>query len=122
MLFITKKLINRLSEPHREPDMLACYATPQSFSARTSRAILLISQDRVIILYLNLFSTRVVQKVEYEVAELEDQKYKDASLSAAGWSFSIKGQRCRFRIMKVILPLGSMQRDFLDFVERNILD
>lgn len=112
MLFITKKLINRLSEPHREPDMLACYATPQSFSAHTSRAILLISQDRVIILYLNLFSTRVVHKVEYEVAELEDQKYKDASLSAAGWSFSIQGQRCRFRIMKVILPLGSMQRDF----------
>ncbi len=122
MLFITKKLIDKLAEPHRESDMLICYSTPQSFSAYTSRAILLLNNDRIIILFLNLFSTKVVQKVEYEVADLQEQKYHSGHLSSAIWSFKIKGKHSRFRIIKKILTLGSMQRDFLNFLQQNILN
>ncbi|MEK5259816.1 MULTISPECIES: hypothetical protein [Paenibacillus] len=122
MLFITKKTINKLAEPYRESDMLVCYSTPQSFSAYTSRAILLLNNDRIIILFLNLFSTKVVQKVEYEVADLQEQKYHSGHLSSAIWSFKIKGQHCRFRIIKKILTLGSMQRDFLNFLQQNNLN
>ncbi|KAF6614886.1 MULTISPECIES: hypothetical protein [Paenibacillus] len=122
MLFITKKLIDKLAEPYRESDMLICYSTPQSFSAYTSRAILLLNNDRIIMLFLNLFSTKVVQKVEFEVADLQEQKYYSGLLSSVIWSFNINGQHWRFSIMRKILPLGSMQRDFLNFLQQNILN
>jgi hypothetical protein len=99
-----------------------CYSTPQSLSAYTSRAILLLNNDRIIILFLNLFSSKVVQKVEFEVTDLQEQKYHSGFLSSAVWSFNIKGQHWRFRIIKKILPLGSMQGDFLNFLQHNILN
>lgn len=117
MIFITKKTIAQLTEPYRESDMVVCYSTPQSFSAYSSRAILLMNNDRVIILFLNLFSSKVVQKVEFESADLQEQKY-NPGLSSAIWSFKIKGQNWKFRIIKKILTLGSMQGDFLDFLQR----
>ncbi|MBP1310378.1 hypothetical protein JOD82_003475 [Paenibacillus sp. 1182] len=122
MIFINKKTINKLTESHREPNMLICYSTPQSLSAWSSRAILLLNNDEIIILFLNLFSTKVVQKVEFEVADLQEQKYHSIYLSSAIWSFNSKGQHWRFKIIKKIIPLGSMQRDFLNFLQQNILN
>ncbi|UQZ36682.1 hypothetical protein C2I18_26000 [Paenibacillus sp. PK3_47] len=119
MIFITKKNIHKLIEPYRESDMLVCYSTPQSFSAYSSRAILLINNRKVIILFLNLFSTKVIQKVEFEAAELEEQNYNPGYASSAIWSFKIKGEKWKFRIIKKILTLGSMQREFLDFLQQN---
>ncbi|AIQ68476.1 hypothetical protein PGRAT_13265 [Paenibacillus graminis] len=122
MIFINKKTIDKLTESHKESDMLSCYSTPQSLSACTSRAIILLNNDRIILLFLNLFSSKVVQKVEFEVAELQEQKYHSGYLSSAIWSFNVRGQHWKFRIIKKILPLGSMQRDFLNFLQHNIIN
>lgn len=122
MLFITKKSTNRLTEAHIEPGMFASYATPQGFSAVTSRAILLINDNKLIVLFLNLFSTKVVQKIEFRLADLQEQTYNSSidPLSAV-WSFNHQGQRWKFRILKKILTLGSMQDEFLRFLRQNIL-
>lgn len=121
MIFINKKTIDKLTESHRESNMHICYSTPQSFSARTSRAILLVNEDRMIILFLNLFSSKVVHKVEFEVSDLEEQKYRSGTLLSAIWSFKVNGQYWNFRIIKKIVTLGSMQSDFLHFLHQNII-
>ncbi|WP_410771676.1 hypothetical protein [Fontibacillus sp. BL9] len=121
MIFINKKLIDRLTESHREPDMLVCYATLQGFSAITSRAILLINDSRIIVLFLNLFSSKVVHKVEIEVADIQNQKYHSRTPLTALWSLNIKGQHWKFRITKKIVTLGSMQSEFLNFLQQKIL-
>ena len=120
MIFITKKLLDRLTRSHREPNMFMCYSTPQSLSAKTSRAILLINEDTLIILFLNFFSTKVVHKVEFRTAELQDQKYHSGTLLSATWSFHVHGRRWKFMISKKILTLGSMQSDFLHFMKQHI--
>ncbi|MDQ0049537.1 hypothetical protein J2T18_003842 [Paenibacillus polymyxa] len=55
-------------------------------SASTSRAMLLLNNDRIIILFLNLFSSKVVEKVEFEVADLQEQKYHSSWLYAKEFS------------------------------------
>ncbi len=120
MIFITKKLLNRLTQTHREPNMLICYSTPQSWSAKTSRAILLINEDKLIILFLNFFSTKVIHKVEFQTAELQDQTYHSGTLLSATWSFHVQGRRWKFMIPRKILTLGSMQSDFLNFMKLRI--
>lgn len=121
MLFITKKSLESLAESHREPDMLLCYATPQGFSAITNRAILLINDNQMIVLFLNLFSTKIVHKLVFEVTEIRDQKYSTKDPLTDLWSFKLKGQAWKFRIPIKILTLGSMQREFLSFVAQKIL-
>ncbi|MFG3613775.1 hypothetical protein [Rummeliibacillus stabekisii] len=121
MLFITKKSLESLAESHREPDMLLCYATPQGFSAITNRAILLINDNHMIVLFLNLFSTKIVHKLIFELAEIQDQKYATKDPLTVLWSFNLKRQAWKFRIPTKILTLGSMQREFLMFVKQNIL-
>lgn len=120
MIFITKKLLNRLTQTHREPNMFICYSTPQSLSAKTSRAILLINEDKLMILFLNFFSTKVVHNVESQTAELQDQTYHSGTLFSATWSFHVQGQRWKFMIPRKILTLGSMQSDFLNFMKLRI--
>lgn len=121
MLFITKKSIDRLAASYKEPDMFTCYANSQSFSSTTSRAILLINYNKLTILFLNLFSTKVVHKVEFDVADLQKHKYKSGDPLASVWSFTTEGKSWRFRIVKKILTLGSMQGDFLKFLKQAIL-
>lgn len=122
MLFITKKTTAKLTEAHIDPGMCACYATPQGFSAVTSRAILLINDNKLIILFLNMFSTKVVRKVELRIADLQEQTYNSSiDPLTAVWSFNHQGQRWKFRILKKILTLGSMQGEFLSFLRQNIL-
>lgn len=121
MIFITKKTIEELSETHKEPNMFTCYSTPQSFSATTSRAILLINSNRFVILFLNLFSSKVVHKIEFEIADLQKQKFRAGNMLSAIWSFNAKGQSWNFRIPQKILTLGSMQSDFLNYLQQNVL-
>lgn len=122
MLFITKKSTNRIIEAHIEPGMFVCYATPQGFSAVTSRAILLINDNKLIVLFLNLFSTKVVQKIEFRLTDLQEHTYNSSiDPLTAVWSFNYQGQRWKFRILKKILTLGSMQGEFLRFLRQNIL-
>lgn len=120
MFFITKKTINSLAAQHKEPDMLTCYAISQALSSVTSRVILLINPSKVIILFLNALSSKVVQKVELDVAELQNQKFKSGLLFSAIWSFDVGGKHWRFNIIKKMLTLGSMQGDFLRFLRQKV--
>ncbi|MFD1885516.1 hypothetical protein [Paenibacillus wenxiniae] len=122
MLFIRKKALNRLAEPYREPGMLMCYATPQHLHTYSTRALLLVNQEKLVVLFLNLFSTRVVHQSELAIADLQEQKFKSGVGLGAVWSFKVNGSSWRFQIMWTILTLGSMQRDFLTFVETHIID
>ncbi len=122
MLFITKRNLNRLAQPYRESDMLLAYATPQHIFARSSRAILLVNEDKLIVLFLNLFSTRVLQQVELKIADLQEPELKFGVGLASVLSFHAVGGKWRFQIMRTILTLGSMQGEFLDFVQSHIVD
>lgn len=121
MLCIHKKLINRLAEPHKEPGMVCCYAQSQSMASITSRAILLMNHDTLKVLFLNFFSTKVVHTVQWNIADLSRHSFRAGIQLASVWSFDAGGQHWRFQIMKVILPLGSMQGDFLDFLQQYIV-
>lgn len=121
MFFITQKTINSLAAQHKEPDMLTCYADSQALSSVTSRAILLINNSKVIILFLNALSSKVVQKVEFDVADIRNQKFKSGVLFSAIWSFDVGGKHWRFSIIKKMLTLGSMQGDFLRFLRQNVM-
>lgn len=121
MLFITRKSIDRLTEPYREPDMLACYAISQTISSTTSKAILLINRNRLRILFLNIFSSKVVEMVDFALDNLINQKLKSGMGLSAIWSFQLNGTHWRFSIIKKMLTLGSMQGDFLSFLNQNIL-
>ena len=100
MLFITRKLINRLIKPYKETDMLACYATSQAISSTTTRAILLINHDVLKILFLNVFSSKVVQMVQMPLSDLEQQRFKSGVSLASIWSFQSQGIQYRFSIIK----------------------
>ncbi len=116
MLFIHKKLIQRLAAPYQESSMQIGYAKAQSLSATTNQAILLMNEEKIVILFLNFFITKVVHKVEFSAADLLDSKLRFEQGLSVSWSFNVQGQRWRFQIMKQILPLGTMQGDFLDFL------
>ena len=116
MLFIHKKLIHRLADPYQESPMHICYAKAQSLSATTSQAILLMNEEKVVILFLNFFITKVVHVVEFSTSDLLDSKLRFEQGLSVSWSFHAKRQQWRFQIMKNILPLGSMQDDFLTFL------
>jgi len=96
--------------------MQICYAKAQSLSATTNQAILLMNEEKIIILFLNFLVTKVVHKVEFATSDLLDSKLRFEQGLSVSWSFNVQGQRWRFQIMKQILPLGTMQGDFLDFL------
>lgn len=121
MFFITQKTINGLAAKYKEPDMLTCYAVSQALASVTSRAILLINNSKVIILFLNALSSKVVQKVEFDIADIQNQKFKSGLLFSAIWSFDAGGKHWRFSIIKKMLTLGSMQGDFLRFLTQNVI-
>lgn len=121
MLFITRNLISRLVEPYKESDMLACYAISQAISSTTTRAVLLLNSTTLKVLFLNVFSTKVVRAVEFAIADLEHQQFKSGFFSSAIWSFQVNGQHWRFSIIKKMLTLGSMQGDFLRFLDEKMI-
>lgn len=121
MLFIHKKLIRKLTTPYIEANTQICYAQSQSFASYSSKTILLLNHDKLIILFLNFFSSKVIHTLEIPVTDLQEQNYNTGSLLDALWSFQSNGQRWRFRIIKKILPLGTMQQDFLDFLQHHII-
>lgn len=121
MLFIHKKLINKLTAPYAEQDMLTCYATAESLSAYTSRAILLVDHNKLVMLFLNFFSSKVVHTIEFEISELQSHRYKNGSFLSVVWSFQSRGQTWRFRMVRKMLTLGTMQGDFLDFLQQHII-
>ncbi len=120
MLFITRKSIDRLTEPYREPDMLACYAISQTISSPTSKAILLINRERLRVLFLNVFSSKVVETVDFALDDLQHQKLKSGMRLSTIWSFQLNGTQWRFSMIKKMLTLGSMQGDFLSFLNQHI--
>ncbi|MTD41456.1 hypothetical protein GIX45_23115 [Erwinia sp. CPCC 100877] len=114
-MLITKKLIHRLSEPYIKGQMYACYAESQSLDSISSKAVLLMDDQTLIILFLNFFQTKVIHPIEYNREELANYQLKEGfnGLDVV-WYFTIKDKSWRFRIMKKIITLGKMQREFIE--------
>lgn len=122
MFLINKKLINKLAAPYQEPTMQVCYATPQHFSAYSSKAVLLLNEEKLIVLFLNFFSSKVIHKVELSMADMQEHRYNKGLSLASTWSFQSNGQTWRFQMLKKIIPLGKMQQKFLDFLNEHIIN
>jgi len=122
MFLINKKLIYKLIEPYQESNMQICYATPQHFSAYSSKAVLLLNQDKLIVLFLNFFSSKVIHTVELSIADMQEHHYNKGMSLASIWSFQSDGHSWRFSILKKLIPLGKMQQEFLDFLNEHIIN
>ncbi|WP_227871876.1 hypothetical protein [Paenibacillus bovis] len=115
-------MVTRSAEAYLQPDMRICYAKSQSLASVTNQAVLLLNQDKFVIIFLTLFTSKVAAVFEFATTDLLNQKYRSGPSLASVWSFDAGGQHWRFLITKVILPLGSMQGDFLEFLEQHILE
>ncbi|WP_046228051.1 hypothetical protein [Paenibacillus dauci] len=122
MLFINKKLVNTPAEPYWQPDMVICYAKSQSLASVTNQAVLLLNTNKLVIIFLTLFTSKTAAVFEFATADVLNQKYNPSLGLSSTWSFDAGGQHWRFLINKVILPLGSMQADFLEFLQQNIVE
>lgn len=114
-MIITKKMMYRLSQPYIEQEMSACYAESQSLASTSSKVILLLNDTKLIILFLNFTSSKVIHKIDYNREELVNKKIKNgASFLDVVWSFSVENTAWRFRIMKKIVTLDKMQMNFIN--------
>lgn len=112
-MIITKKWLDRLTRPYRSPGMFRCFAESQSMDSVSSKAILLIDETKVTILFLNFFQTKVIDHLTYERTVIEEEQVALGGGLSVVWRFSAGRKHWRFRIMKKIIPLGDEQREFL---------
>jgi hypothetical protein len=119
-MLLTKKFIHRLSEPYIEGQMTAGYVESQSMDSISSKAILLINDTTLMILFLNFFQTKVIHQMVFSRKELENEQLKEGfnGLSVV-WRFKTKDKNWRFRIMKNILTLGKMQQQFIEEIQKS---
>lgn len=113
-MIITKKMMYRLSKPYIEQEMSACYAESQSLASTSSKVILLLNDTKLIILFLNFTSSKVIHKIDYNREELVNKKIKNGAFLDIVWSFSVENTAWRFRIMKKIVTLDKMQMNFIN--------
>lgn len=66
MFLIRKETIEHLKNNYGESSMLSGYAIVQGMSSNTNEAMLLLSENKLIILFISNFSSNLVQKVEFD--------------------------------------------------------
>lgn len=76
MLFITKKMVNGAAEPYRQPNMRICYTKSQSLASITNQAVLLLNKDKLVIIFITLFTSKTAAILEFTTTDLQNQKYK----------------------------------------------
>ncbi|MGG5372751.1 hypothetical protein [Enterococcus sp. AZ196] len=118
MLIVRSALLNNFKRIYGETDMVCCYARAQGFSAISQDAILLMNNEKIVILFISYFTNRLIQKVEFSKDDLIESQLKSGTLLADIWRFTAKGQKWFFRIQRKIIPLGNRQIEFLNFLKK----
>jgi heme/copper-type cytochrome/quinol oxidase subunit 2 len=119
-MLLTKKLIHRLSEPYIEGQMTAGYVESQSMDSISSKAILLVNDTTLMVLFLNFFQTKVIHQMVFSRKEIENEQLKEGITGLdVVWRFTIKDKKWRFRIVKNILTLGKMQQQFIEEIRNS---
>ncbi|WP_288624007.1 hypothetical protein [uncultured Streptococcus sp.] len=118
IIFLTKRNLMSLAKYEMSQEMFFCYAESQSISGTTSKVILLIDDKKLIILFLNFFLTKIIDKVCYDREKIENQKIKNGLFLDVIWSFSVGNSKWRFRILRKILLLKNTQGQFIDKISR----
>lgn len=116
LIVIRSSIIQKFKNDYGSANMICCYAKAQGMSAFTQEAILLLNDQRVIILFISKITNKLIQKVEFSKTEILKSVLKKGILFDAVWTFSGRKQKWKFRIMYKILPLGNMQKEFLDYL------
>lgn len=76
IIFLTKRNLMSLAKYEMSQEMFFCYAESQSISGTTSKVILLIDDKKLIILFLNFFLTKIIDKVCYDREKLKIRKLR----------------------------------------------
>jgi hypothetical protein len=114
-MLLTKKTVKRLTIPYMNGDMKIAVSTSQSLNSISSKAILLIDDSKLIILFLNFFQTKVIDHIVYQRKAITNSELTNGFLGIdVVWKFTVNNRKWRFRILKKIFPLGDLQRQFID--------
>ncbi|MBP1046755.1 hypothetical protein I6N96_10805 [Enterococcus sp. BWM-S5] len=114
MLIISAAAIEALKMEYGETDMVSCYAKAQGMNVPTQEAVLLLNNQKVIILFISKLTNKLIQKMMFNRVELSNSTLKSGLFLDERWTFTGRGQKWSFRIPAKILPLGNGQRVFLD--------
>lgn len=114
-MIISKNVIKILSAPYIDPESVMCFAKSQTASGASDRVILIKNESKLHILFLNVTLSKVIQHIELSLDEITDAKISSNHFSLdIVWSFHNGKRNWRFRILKKIITLGNMQKEFIN--------
>ncbi|WP_265459394.1 hypothetical protein [Enterococcus sp. HY326] len=113
MIILRESVIHELKNLHGQANMLPCYAEARGLSVITEQAVLLLSSEKLTILFISKISNQLIQKVEFNFSEITNSTLKESLFAAATWQFNARGQRWKFRI-PTVLPLRKMRHNFIE--------
>ncbi|MEX3746834.1 MULTISPECIES: hypothetical protein [Lysinibacillus] len=113
-MIISKSMIDGFSRTYVKENSVVCYAESQTLSGASNKAILILNDSTLHILFLNITLSKVIQHTELSLREIQNSKLKKNSFFLSSvWSFRVNQNKWRFRIMKKIVTLGNMQSEFI---------
>jgi hypothetical protein len=102
-------MINQFTRSFSDEDTVICYADSQTLSGASN------------ILFLNVTLSKVIQQVELSFTDFHDETFSNNPFALSStWSFYTGKSKWRFRIMKKILTLGDMQKEFIIRIQEKI--
>ena len=114
-MFISKELIDNFSKAYRNEQSVVCYAGSQSFGGPSNKVIMVMDEEILYLIFLNVTLTKVIHVTEIKRDSLSEESIKNSGFSlSVTWRFKVSHTKWRFIIMKKILTLGDMQREFID--------
>lgn len=120
-MLISKSMINHFTRSFSDEDTVICYADSQTLSGASNKAILIMNHSTLHILFFNVTLSKVIQQVELSFTDFHDETFSNNPFALSStWSFYIGKSKWRFRIMKKILTLGDMQKEFIIGIQEKI--
>ncbi|MGL5686451.1 MAG: hypothetical protein ACRCXQ_11725 [Vagococcus fluvialis] len=120
-MLISKSMINHFTRSFSDEDTVICYADSQTLSGASNKAILIMNHSTLHILFFNVNLSKVIQQVELSFTDFHDETFSNNPFALSStWSFYTGKSKWRFRIMKKILTLGDMQKEFIIRIQEKI--